>query len=124
LATAQGDTSQWDGTSCSAPPEAVRYYFRYTARLTPRSLGPWDFTTGLEHVQAPLLVIHGDQDEDNVTAQHEWAAALPNARILVVPGSGRATIADRPEITFAALTAFLRGEWPQGATVVSRSRIE
>lgn len=124
LTAARGDTTQWDGTSCAAPPEAVRYYFRYTAQITPRSLGDWDFTTGLEHVQALLLVIHGDKDEDLLTAQHEWAAALPNARILVVPGSGRAPIADRPEMTFPALTVFLRGEWPEGATIVSRSMID
>ncbi|MEX0692384.1 MAG: alpha/beta fold hydrolase [Gemmatimonadales bacterium] len=110
--------SRWDGTSCDAPAEAVRYYYRYTAQLTPRSLGAWDFTTGLERVRAPLLVMHGDEDASLLVAQREWAAAVGEGRLLVVPGSGRAPIADRPDRAFPALASFLRGAWPEGAITV------
>lgn len=119
LAVGRGETTQWQGTACAAPADAVRYFFRYTARITPRTLGDWDFTAGLENVQAPLLVVHGDQDQDLLNAQREWAAALPNGRILIIPGSGRASIADRPDLTFPALVSFLRGSWPQGSVIVN-----
>lgn len=111
LGEARGEEVTWSGTSCAAPAEAVRYYFRYTAQLAPRTFGDWDFTSGLEHVSAPLLVVHGARDSVGLPANRAWAAALPNGRLWSVPGA-RSPFADRPEVVFPAVAAFLKGEWP------------
>jgi proline iminopeptidase len=115
LARARGDTTEWQGSTCAAPAEAVRYFYRYTAQITPPTLGDWDYTERLGHIKAPLLVVHGDRHPDILDAQREWAAALGNGRLLVIPGSGRASIAERPDLTIPAITSFLQGIWPSDA---------
>lgn len=112
-----GDPGKWSGTTCAASPEAVRYYYRYTAQLTPRSFGDWDFTCRLREVDAPLLVIHGDRDSLAIPQQRAWAAAAPNGRLLVIPGAGKGAIADRPELVVSAIATFLDGAWPEDTRV-------
>lgn len=108
LARTRGDIVEWLGSTCAAPVDAVRYFYRYTAQITPPTLGDWDYTERLNSINAPLLVVHGDRDPDILNAQREWAAAIGNGRLLVIPGSGRASIAERPDLTIPAITAFLR----------------
>lgn len=118
MALARGESGAWKGTSCAMPPEAVRYYFRYTAQLAPRSFGDRDFTDALGHVEAPLLVIHGDLEAGATEAQRAWAAAVPNGRLLLIPDAGKGASADRPDLFYPAVETFLRGEWPAGAVEV------
>ena len=113
---AQGRSGAWKGTSCAMPAEALRYYFRYTARLGPASFGDWDFTESLGGLQAPLLVIHGAGDREGADAQEAWARAVPHGRLLVLPG--HTPSADRPDLFFPAVETFLDGEWPAGAVAV------
>ena len=119
MALARGESGAWKGTNCAMPPEAVRYYFRYTAQIGPRSFGNWDFTESLRELDAPLLVIHGDNDLAAVALQRQWAAAVPNGRLLLVSDAGKAVSADRPDVFFPAVESFLGGEWPAGAEPVS-----
>ncbi|HEX8695227.1 MAG TPA: alpha/beta hydrolase [Longimicrobium sp.] len=114
-AAARGEPARWRGTACEMPPEALRYYMRYTARIGPNLFGQWDFTGQLGHVRAPLLVVYGGRDTAAVRAQRGWAAAVPDGRLLVVPGAGKGAHADRPEVFFPAVEEFLRGRWPAGA---------
>jgi proline iminopeptidase len=114
IAVAEGRTPG-RGTSCDAPPEAVQYGFRYTSQITPRRLGDWDFTGALGHVQAPLLVITGERDETPVAGHAAWAAAVPNGRLLVIPGAGHGPHVEAPGVFFPAVDAFLAGDWPPGA---------
>lgn len=113
LAVAQKDTIRWHGTVCDASPEAITYFFHYTSQLTPESLGEWDFTKSLRQVTAPLLVVYGDQDTSPVESQLEWAAAVPNGVLVVLPGTGHGPNG-RPEAFFSLVSSFLRGEWPAG----------
>lgn len=106
---------QGRGTSCDAPAEAVQYGYRYTSQITPRRLGSWDFTGALGHVRAPLLVITGDRDETPVAGHRAWAAAVPDGRLLVIPGAGHGPHVEAPGVYFPALDAFLAGGWPAGA---------
>ncbi|HEX5726067.1 MAG TPA: alpha/beta hydrolase [Longimicrobiaceae bacterium] len=116
LSLSRGEPAGHRGTSCAMPPEAVRYYFRYTARVTPSTLGDWDFTTRwITPDSVPLLVVHGNADPLALAAQQRWGLAVPNTRVLAVPGAGKGAHADRPDVVFPAIGAFLRGEWPQGA---------
>lgn len=103
------------GTSCNAPAEAVLYGYRYTGQLLPRSLGAYDFTREMGGVGAPLLVITGDRDETPVPAHRAWAAAVPDGRLLVIPGGGHYPHVENPEIFYPAVDAFMAGRWPEGA---------
>ncbi|MBW3569872.1 MAG: alpha/beta fold hydrolase [Gemmatimonadetes bacterium] len=114
-AAAARGTPRSRGTSCEAPPEAVQYGYRHTSQRTPRSLGDWDFTGALGHVRAPLLVITGDRDETPLAGHRAWAAAVPNGRLLVIPGAGHAPHVEAPGVFFPAVEAFLAGGWPAGA---------
>jgi len=103
------------GTSCDAPAEAVLYGSRYTSRILPRSLGEYDFTRDLAGLRAPILVITGDRDETPVPAHRAWAAAVPNGRLLLIPGGGHYPHIERPDVFYPAVDAFMAGGWPEGA---------
>lgn len=103
------------GTPCNAPAEAVLYGFRYTSQVLPRGLGVYDFTRELGGVRAPLLVITGDRDETPVPSHQAWAAAVPNGRLLVIPGGGHYPHVERPDVFYPAVDAFMAGGWPEGA---------
>jgi proline iminopeptidase len=115
LARARGEPARWRGTSCAMPAEAIRYAFHHTMQVGPRSLGDWDFTGSLARLEAPLLVIHGALDAAGHEGQQAWARAAPNGRLLVLPEASRGASADRPDLFFPALAAFLAGAWPTGA---------
>ena len=106
------------GTTCDMPVPALRYYYQYTERLAPEAFGNWDFTRSFGEVTAPLLVIHGQRDERGLAMDRSWAKAIPNARLLVIPNSGRAAYAERPDAVFQAIDEFLGGRWPDGALPV------
>ena len=114
-AVTQGDTTPNKGTICAAPPQAIRYAHVHTSQKTVESLGDWDYTEALGHVSAPLLVIYGDRDPSPISSQRAWAAAVPEGRLLVVPGARKGVHVDRPDLFFPAVDTFLSGRWPDGA---------
>lgn len=119
ISAARGEPVRSRGTTCSAPPSAVAYYYRWTVRMGPASFGEWDFTgRALAAVDAPLLVIHGDLDAAAVAQQRAWAASVRDGRLLLIAGAGKGAHADRPELVFSAIDTFLAGRWPEGAQVV------
>jgi len=115
IALAQRDTITYQGTTCNAPPEAVHYYYRYTAQLAPRYYEGWNFTTGLEQLTAPLLVVYGEEDSLMVPAQRSWISAVPNGRLLLVPDADKAAFSDNPNFVFPAIETFFTGKWPKEA---------
>jgi proline-specific peptidase len=82
-----------------------------------------DWRPQLASVKVPTLVIHGMEDLIPLEASREWAAALPNARLLVIPGVGHFPHLESPEVFFPAVDQFLKGEWPEGAEVVKEATI-
>ena len=64
--------------------------------------------------QAPALVIHGAEDLIPVGASREWTATLPDAQLLIIPGSGHFPHLETPDLYFSAVDRFLNGEWPEG----------
>lgn len=115
LARSRGEDVTWNGTTCDAPAEAVRYYYRYTTRIAPRRFGDWDFTGRMGSVKAPVLVVWGVRDSAAIPAQRAWASAYPKGRLLLVPGAGKAALTDRPHRVREAVNRFLDGQWPEGA---------
>ncbi len=68
-----------------------------TARQLGAILASADRTEGLRHVRMPFLVIHGEEDPlVTVSGGKATAAAVPDARLILIPGMGH----DLPEATW------------------------
>lgn len=106
------------GSECLMEPEALRYYFRYTAQVSPRLFGDWDYTSSLDSLAAPLLVIHGDNDPRALEVQRKWAAAVSRGGILIVPDAGKGAYVQQPRMVFSAIDEFFGGGWPEETELV------
>jgi proline iminopeptidase len=74
----------------------------------------------LKKVTMPVLTIHGTSDRNApYSGGRAWAAQLPDARLVTVPGGAHAVWLDDPVTTFGAMRHFLRGEWPVGSEQVT-----
>jgi proline iminopeptidase len=109
------DVSVVKADLCTAPPEAIRYGMVRTNQVTFASLGDWDWTQQLAGVTVPTLIIHGEEDAIPMTLVNEWSTAMPDARLLRLPGTGHFPHAEKPDLVFPAIEGFLRGQWPVGA---------
>jgi len=105
---------------CTAPPEAIRYGMTKTNPATFGSLGDWNWTADLARVQAPTLIIHGEEDAIPMSMVSEWLTALPNARIIRLAHTAHFPHAEQPKIVFPAIETFLKGGWPPAAAAARR----
>jgi proline iminopeptidase len=103
------------GDFCAGTREGLLNRVRAVDRFTMPSLGEWDWRPALRAVPAPALVIHGTVDPLPLEGAREWAALLPNARLLLLEGIGHFPYVEAPGTFFAAVDAFLRGRWPEAA---------
>ena len=108
------------GDFCAGSPDALRNKVAAVDRFTIASLGDWDWRPSLQAVTARALVIHGTRDVIPVDAAREWAAALPNSRLLLLDGIGHFPYLEAPGRFDAAVNAFQQGRWPDGAQAVAR----
>ena len=76
----------------------------------PRSPPSKTLAPQLRRLAAPALVVAGEDDAPCVAAAHALVAALPRARLVVVPGAAHVVNLERPEAFNAALLAFLEEE--------------
>jgi pimeloyl-ACP methyl ester carboxylesterase len=83
------------------------------------ALGDWDWRSQLASLEVPTLVVHGAEDLIPLESSREWAAALPNARLLLIPDAGHMPAIEAPEVFFPAADRFLRGAWPEQAEMVT-----
>lgn len=116
-----GDTSaagRSKGDFCAGTPESRRNKIVSVDRFVATSLGDWDWRATLRRVTAPTLVIHGTEDVLPVAGGREWAAVVPQARLLLLEGIGHFPYLEAPERFFAAVDTFLRGSWPTEAQAV------
>jgi proline iminopeptidase len=110
----QSAISRRRGSSCDAPPDAVRNYV-IVNEATFASLRDWDFLPMLTKLQQPALVVEGEQSAPTVESVQAWAKAMPNARLLLIPNAGHFPQVEQPEAFFPAVERFLRGGWPKEA---------
>jgi pimeloyl-ACP methyl ester carboxylesterase len=101
-------------TSANEYPETLGAYFGGLFK----SIAGFDFVPSLGKVQIPRLVIHPLQDNIPLAGNEEWVRAQPNARILLIDGSGHFPLYEAPEQTLRAIATFLDGEWPRDARVI------
>jgi pimeloyl-ACP methyl ester carboxylesterase len=74
----------------------------------------------LAKVTMPVLTIHGTKDRNApFGGGREWAAILPDARLVTVPGAAHFPWLDNPDLVFSSIDAFLRSEWPRAAEKIS-----
>jgi proline-specific peptidase len=77
-------------------------------RATFASLGDWDFRPVAKRVRVPALVLEGAETTVPLERTREWAAALPNARMTLLPRAGHELFLDQPRLFLEAADAFLR----------------
>ncbi len=95
-------TPHWQQRWSALPKPALRQ--AYTT-LTSRED---DVSPRLAELTMPALVIHGAEDlAIGVDVAREFAAALPNAELVVVDGAGHAANLTHPAIVNAAIESFL-----------------
>ncbi len=88
-------------TSLAATPRGA-----YVATM--RALARFDARGQVAAIRQPTLIVAGDRDTSvPLAAKTSLAAAMPNARLLVVPASGHATPHDQPEAFNRAVLEFL-----------------
>jgi proline iminopeptidase len=73
------------GDFCAGTPESLRNRIASVDRFTVASLGEYDWRSSLSAVPVPALIVHGTSDAISVENATEWATALPNARLLLLP---------------------------------------
>jgi proline iminopeptidase len=86
------------------------------------SIGEWDWRELAKGMKVPVLTIHGDHDTIPMEGAREWAASLPNARLLEVTKAGHLPFVERPEVFYPAVESFLNGEWPEKAVDVGETQ--
>jgi proline iminopeptidase len=96
------------GDVCDYPAAVLRN--RLVSRLAGiRSLGEeYDLRPSLRGVRAPAVVVEGELTNVPLDATREFAAALPNGRLVLVPDAGHQHWLDRPDVVFPMLDAFFR----------------
>ena len=65
---------------------------------------------------APVLTVHGTKDRNApYGGGRDWAALLPNARLLTVPNAAHTPWIEAPDLVFKSIDTFLNGAWPDAA---------
>jgi pimeloyl-ACP methyl ester carboxylesterase len=72
-----------------------------------------DHTDRLQEIRVPTLVLVGDDEKHGATdkthwhAAHELARAIPDAKLVVLPGQGHHYLATNPEVAHKAIREFI-----------------
>ncbi len=60
-------------------------------------------------IRTPMLVVVGSEDRPSLRASRALAAAVPHARLVVVPGAGHVVNLQKPDAVSAAIREFVDG---------------
>jgi proline iminopeptidase len=107
------------GDFCAAPPDRLRTQAERLGAFQ-QSLSSLSWTQGLRSLRIPALIIHGDHDAIPLASARDLADLIPGARLLVIHDADHLPWVEKPAEFFRAADQFFRGEWPAGATAVSR----
>lgn len=116
-----GPASFQDRSLVDRVPDPCRFENEWPDNLFPYfgallgSFGDYDWLPAMRELEIPRLVIHGREDGIPVEGGRAWAAGFPNARFLELSPAGHFPFVEQPEAFFAAVDAFLEGEWPKEA---------
>lgn len=93
---------------CASDARGIRFGLTTTNRLVMGSYGDWDIRPQLRTLQVPTLVIHGEQEAIPMDLVEEWISSLPNATLVRVPRAAHFAYAERPDVVWPAVEAFLK----------------
>ena len=110
---ADADKLHWE--PCGVPNE-LNFMGHWMANLLP-SIQKLELTTAdFTKVTAPVLTIHGRKDRSSPYGSgREWAARLPDARLLSIDNAAHVPWIEAPEAVFGSIATFLNGAWPAAA---------
>lgn len=94
---------------CASDPRGIRYGLATTNRVVMSSYGDWDLRAALKSLDVPTLVVHGVAEAIPMDMVEEWTTTMPHATLLRVPGAAHFTYAERPDLVWPAVEAFLSG---------------
>ena len=92
---------------CATGSDGIRYGNRVANRVIMGSYGEWDLRPGLATLEAPLLVVHGEQETIPMDLVEEWVTSMPHAQLFKVPNAAHFTYAERPDIVWPEVERFL-----------------
>jgi proline iminopeptidase len=105
-----GAADRIKGDLCAGTPTNLRLTGVLNRRVWTSLFGSsddYDWRPIASRIEAPTLVVHGDRDPLPLAGSVEWARALPNARLVMIPGAGHYPHAELPERFFPEVEAFL-----------------
>jgi pimeloyl-ACP methyl ester carboxylesterase len=104
-----------DPAWCAVPNETVDASLLWLGYLS-SAAGSWDVTATARTIKAPTLVVRAERDYFvNPEGGKAWAAAIPGARLVSLPGLGHLALLEKPDAVITPLQEFLAGKWPAGA---------
>jgi len=95
---------------CATDPAGIRYGNVTSNRVIMDSYGDWDLRAQLRTLQIPTLIVHGEEETIPMDLVEEWVTSMPQARLFQVPRAAHFTYAERPELVWPEVEAFLRGK--------------
>ena len=98
--------------TCEFPNEWPQNVGR-TIRHVLGPLGNYDWKKEVSSLKVPTLVIQGEKDRIVPMEGSRIWAARPNARLLIIPGSGHFPFVEKPEVFFPAIDNFLNENKPE-----------
>jgi proline iminopeptidase len=96
------------GNFCQEPPNVLRYTWKVGAAKM-GSLGDFDLRPILANISSPCLIIKGTYITMYPEWVEEWAAWLPESRMLWVDETGFALWVEKPDVFLDACTNFIDG---------------
>ena len=128
LANAQRPVEEWveeflpDAFARPVPPQVVNDFTTMMLDVRPAGTVPMlrgfaeaDLREVLPEVQVPVLLLYGDADvRSPLRVAEEMDAALPQSRLVVLPGIGHASNLESPETFNNEVRAFLQSAGPTG----------
>lgn len=110
---ADSDRVDWGRCELENERSFMRYWRGHLEPSIQRlHLTPEDFRKAI----APALIVHGDRDRNApYGGARDWAASLPDARLVTVENAAHAPWIEAPELVFGSIETFLSGVWPEEA---------
>jgi proline iminopeptidase len=95
---------------CATDPAGIRYGNVTGNHVIMNSYGDWDLRPQLRTLQIPTLIVHGEEETIPMDLVEEWVTSMPQARLFKVPRAAHFTYAERPELVWPEVEAFLGGK--------------
>lgn len=104
FARLRGDPAEW-------PNEWPDHMMAAMVRVMDTHPPGFDYRDEAQKIAAPTLIVAGEVDRfPSVEAVREWAAVIPDARLVVLPRVGHFPQAEAPDTFFEAIDSFLTSE--------------